>query len=136
VCGETERLARGVCYPRSVGSEKRPGTQPPSDVSVSLTRGEMTVGARPPGTSKEQHFLREVEQSLGLDTSALSAPLEEIMDELGVIECVAMAEAVWGVELGPRSGTVSQIAELAYEFPTLRALIDAAERAASEVDDR
>src|SRR5688500_9366928 len=106
---------------------RKPTGKAPPDVSVSLSRGAMTIGERDPGTSREQQFVREIQKQLGIDPSDLDRELEEFLDELTVVECVAIAEAVWGVELGPRSGTVSEIAGLAYEWPTLRALIDAAE---------
>jgi hypothetical protein len=54
-----------------------------------------------------------------------------MLDTIGVIQCVAVAEVVWRVELGPRSGTVSEMGELAYEWPSLRALIDAAKAGAA-----
>lgn len=113
-------------------SEKRSKTGPPPGVEVSITRGSIPIGAPAPGTSKEEQFLAEIRTSLGVDASDLDRPFEDFLDELTVVECVAVAEAVWGVELGPRTGTVSEVAGLAYEWPTLRALMNAA----SKIHDR
>jgi hypothetical protein len=97
-------------------------------VTIRLERLEVQVADRPTGVSEDELFFAEIAR-FGMGEDDLDRPLTGRFDAIRVIEIVAVAEAVWKVELGPRSGSVSEVGELAYEWPTLRALVDSAKAA-------
>lgn len=101
----------------------------PPKTEVVLTRGEARISDVPPGQERVE-FLRQLSELFAIEADQIDRPFHEVIDDLGALECVAIAEAIWKVELGPRSGTVSEIGNMVTGFPTLRALIAAAEDAA------
>jgi hypothetical protein len=101
----------------------------PPKTEVLLTRSEARISDVPPGQERIE-LLRQLSERFRIEAADVDRPLREVVDDLAALECVAIAEAIWKVELGPRSGTVSEIGDMMGAFPTLRALIAAAEEAA------
>jgi len=102
----------------------------PPKPEVELTRNETPISDVPPGQERAR-FLQQLSERMGIEGADIDRPFGEITNPLGALECVSLAEAIWKVELGPRSGTVSEVGGLVTGFATLRALISAAEEAAS-----
>jgi hypothetical protein len=94
-----------------------------------FTLGRVEMAEVVPGTERLR-FFAELSNTMSVDVSDPDRPLGELMDELEVLECILIAEAVWRVELGPRSPSVAQAKALVGKFPTLHALVEAAEAAA------
>lgn len=101
----------------------------PPKTEVQLMRGQARVEPVPPGQERAE-LMRQLADVMGITSADLDRPLVDVTDGLGALECLALVEAIWNVELGPRAGTVSEIGGLVTGYPTLAALILAAEEAA------
>jgi len=110
---------------------KRQPPAPKSEVTFSRSMASSPARTDP---NKRQAFLEGVAVVLGkpADELDLNASLVDIYGcaDLDVSECVQAAEETWSVQLMPNPMTTEDYAYMMRRLPTLKAIIDDAERRA------